>query len=126
MLFPNTAELLALTGCSDVDAAAAQVVGHGARVALKSGADGGILWDGMGRTTVTAPATDVVDTTGAGDSFDAGFISAMLEGLPGSTCLERAVLCGTLSTRSVGGSAAQATRADLEAESSSKAAPQDR
>ena len=56
---------------------------------------------------------DVVDTTGAGDSFDAGFISAMVEGLPGQRCLERAVLCGSLSTRSLGGTAAQATRADL-------------
>jgi ribokinase len=54
-----------------------------------------------------------VDTTGAGDSFDAGFISAMLEGLSGSECLERAVRCGTLSTRRVGGTAGQASRAEV-------------
>ena len=114
VLFPNTPELLALTGEADVDAAAARVVSAGCRVALKSGADGGIFWDATGvRVSVPAPRTEVVDTTGAGDSFDAGFISAMLDGLTDEQCLERAVRCGSLSTRAVGGTAAQATRADL-------------
>jgi sugar/nucleoside kinase (ribokinase family) len=63
---------------------------------------------------VAAPPTAPVDTTGAGDSFDAGFISGMLDGLSGEECLARAVLCGSLSTRAVGGTAAQATRAELE------------
>jgi ribokinase len=114
VLFPNTPELLALTGEADVDAAAAYVVSAGCRVALKNGADGGIFWDTTGvRVSVPAPRTEVVDTTGAGDSFDAGFISAMLDGLTDERCLERAVRCGSLSTRAVGGTAAQATRADL-------------
>ncbi|HVQ18849.1 MAG TPA: PfkB family carbohydrate kinase, partial [Actinomycetes bacterium] len=60
------------------------------------------------------PDVTAVDTTGAGDSFDAGFISAMVERLPGEECLARAVLCGSLSTRSVGGTAAQPTRAEVE------------
>lgn len=114
VLLPNAAELLALTGQFDVDSAASQVVSAGCQVALKNGADGGIFWDRSGaRTSTAAPATSVVDTTGAGDSFDAGFISAMLDGLAGPLCLERAVWCGSLSTRSVGGTASQATRADL-------------
>ena len=72
---------------SDLDAAAAHVVGLGCRVALKNGAEGGILWDRRTRRTVAVPAVDVVDTTGAGDSFDAGFISAMVEGLAGRVVL---------------------------------------
>lgn len=114
VLLPNAAELLALTGSTDLATAAGRVVETGCHVALKNGAEGGILWDGLpGGTEVRAPTTDVVDTTGAGDSFDAGFISAMLDGLTGAECLERAVRCGSLSTRSFGGTAAQATRADL-------------
>lgn len=123
VLLPNRAELLALTRSSDVDAAASHVVGLGCRVALKNGAEGGILWEGPVKTTVAAPDFDVVDTTGAGDSFDAGFISAMVEGLSGPLCLERAVLCGTLSTRSVGGTSAQASREELIAAARWRPAP---
>jgi ribokinase len=113
VLFPNAAELLAITDCPDVDTAAARVTELGCRVALKDGASGGTLWGGPTAITVPAPVTEVVDATGAGDSFDAGFISAMIEGLSDTRCLERAVRCGSLSTRSFGGTAAQARRADL-------------
>jgi ribokinase len=115
VLLPNAAELGALTGTPDLDDAARSVVGLGCAVALKSGASGGILWTGAEIITEPAPPVEAVDTTGAGDSFDAGFISAMIDGLPSRLCLQRAVLCGSLSTRSFGGTAAQATPADLEA-----------
>jgi ribokinase len=113
VLLPNAEELLALTGRSDLDDAARSVVGLGCAVALKNGASGGILWTATETMTEPAPQVDAVDTTGAGDSFDAGFISAMVEGLPIRLCIQRAVLCGSLSTRSFGGTAAQATCADL-------------
>lgn len=113
VVFPNTAELLAMTQAADVDSAADRIVGLGCRVALKDGASGGVLWEGPTVTRVAAPVTEVIDTTGAGDSFDAGFISGMVEQLSGAACLERAVRCGSLSTRAVGGTAAQARRADL-------------
>jgi ribokinase len=115
VLLPNTAELLALTDCADIDAAARSVVERGCSIALKNGAAGGVLFQDVGTAiTAQAPQVDVVDTTGAGDSFDAGYISALVEGLPGERCLQRAVLCGSLSTRSFGGTAAQARRADLD------------
>jgi ribokinase len=108
VLLPNAAELLALTSSDDLDAAAREVLGLGCRVALKDGAAGGVLWQ-TADTVVRVPAPEVtaLDTTGAGDSFDAGFISAMLEGLSPEDCLTRAVRCGSLSTRAVGGTAAQ-------------------
>jgi ribokinase len=113
VLLPNATELLALTGRPDLADAARSVVGLGCAVALKDGAGGAILWADTDTMTEPAPPVEAVDTTGAGDSFDAGFISAMVEGLPRRLCLQRAVLCGSLSTRSFGGTAAQATRADL-------------
>jgi ribokinase len=114
VLLPNAAELLAITGRGTVDDAASEVLRAGCTVALKDGAAGGALWEAPGVVTrVPAPAVTAVDTTGAGDSFDAGFISAMLDGLSPEERLTRAVWCGSLSTRAVGGTAAQASRADL-------------
>ena len=56
-----------------------------------------------------------VDATGAGDAFDAGFIAAWLEDRPLRGCLRFAAACGALSTRAVGGVAAQPTREEVEA-----------
>ena len=53
----------------------------------------------------------VVDTTGAGDSFDAGFVYGHLAGWPLERTLGIATACGACSTQAVGGTAAQA---DLE------------
>ena len=116
VLMPNATELLALTGESELPDAARIVLDRGCRVALKDGAAGGVLWESRDvvRRVPAPPITPVVDTTGAGDSFDAGFISGMVEGLSGEECLARAVLCGSLSTRAVGGTAAQPTRDEVD------------
>lgn len=49
-----------------------------------------------------APAINLVDTTGAGDAFDAGFIDAILDAASPEESLRRACICGALSTRSAG------------------------
>jgi sugar/nucleoside kinase (ribokinase family) len=62
-----------------------------------------------------APALELepVDTTGAGDAFDAGLIDALLDGAPLPQMLERACLCGGLSTRQAGALAALPDREEL-------------
>jgi sugar/nucleoside kinase (ribokinase family) len=50
-----------------------------------------------------------VDAVGAGDSFDAGFVAALLAGLALPEALELAAVCGALSTRAHGGTTAQPT-----------------
>ena len=100
----------------DRDEAARVVLDRGCQVALKDGADGGVLWQAPDLVTrVAAPYVAAIDTTGAGDSFDAGFISALVAGLPPEECLVRAVACGSLSTRAVGGTAGQPTLEELPA-----------
>jgi ribokinase len=114
VLLPNAAELLALARRTDLESAARFVLDLGCRVALKNGGEGGVLWEAPGDAVrVAAPPTSVVDTTGAGDSFDAGFISGLLDGLAAPECLVRAVHCGSLSTRAIGGTASQATREEV-------------
>lgn len=124
VFLPNTAELAAITGVDDHDEAVRRFTDDGATVALKNGAAGGIAWapDGL-RVSAPGIAVDVVDTTGAGDTFDAGFLSGWVEGAALDECLARAVAAGSLSTRGLGGTATQPTRAELDAVLSTQRGP---
>jgi sugar/nucleoside kinase (ribokinase family) len=116
VFLPNEAELLAVSGAGDVESAASLLLAGGTGVALKSGAAGGCWWGADGsRAVVTPPRVEVVDSTGAGDSFDAGFVSAWVEGRSPAECLERAVASGSQSTRGAGGTGAQPTRDEVAA-----------
>ncbi|HZD16755.1 MAG TPA: carbohydrate kinase family protein, partial [Actinomycetota bacterium] len=53
--------------------------------------------------------TQVVDTTGAGATFAAGFLAARLQGSSLERCLDLAVACAGLSTRALGGTVGQPT-----------------
>ncbi len=121
VLLPNAAELLALARSARVASEpvalerAARSLGSGrTTIALKAGADGGVVWTpDRQRFAVPVQPLPVVDTTGAGDSFNAGYLSGYVEGLTPADCLARAVAAGSLSTRAAGGTAAQPTRAEL-------------
>jgi ribokinase len=111
VLLPNAQEALALAGRQDgdVEAAAQQLARDGRLVVVKLGAEGALaIHDGE---TVRAAAThvDAVDGTGAGDSFDAGFLAGRLNGDDLVEALALGCACGALSTRRAGGTAAQPT-----------------
>jgi sugar/nucleoside kinase (ribokinase family) len=76
---------------------------------VKNGSRGAIAGEGDRLYRVDGMPTQAVDTTGAGDSFDAGFLAAWL----GDETIERALAvanaCGSLSTRAMGGVDAQPT-----------------
>jgi sugar/nucleoside kinase (ribokinase family) len=112
VFFPNSAEARALTGLDDVDVAAQALAERGAIVAVKLGQGGGLAIEGDDDVRSESIPIDVVDTTGAGDSFDAGFLAGRLAGWPLDRCLALAVACGSLSTRAQGGTTAQPTLDD--------------
>ena len=121
-MLPNAEEALRLAGREDgdVEAAARTLAARGPLVVVKLGADGALAVRGGETTRVPAPRIDVVDSTGAGDSFDAGFLAAWLGGeVAGGDRLEAALTlacaCGALSTRGAGGTAAQPTLAEARA-----------
>jgi sugar/nucleoside kinase (ribokinase family) len=82
-------------------------------VGLKLGGRGAaLLWRRRQFLTDAFPVK-TLDTTGAGDCFDAGFIFAQLRGDKPQHCLEVANICGALSTRALGGIAGAPTLEEL-------------
>lgn len=81
LLLPNLDEGRALTGLEEPEAVAAALTAHAPLVALKLAADGALVARRGGPVErVAAPSVVVVDPTGAGDAFAAGFLAALLTG----------------------------------------------
>jgi sugar/nucleoside kinase (ribokinase family) len=94
-----------------VEDAARLLAAIGPTVVVKCGAAGAVVArpDGT-RLSVGAPAVVPVETTGAGDGFDAGLLVGLLDGLPLEHALRLASACGALATSAVGGTAGQPDR----------------
>jgi sugar/nucleoside kinase (ribokinase family) len=109
VFLPNSAEARGITGIDDIDVVAETLSEHGSLVAVKFGQGGGLAVADGRLVHVESVPVEVVDTTGAGDSFDAGFLAGYLHGWPIERCLRLAVACGSLSTRAAGGTGSQPT-----------------
>lgn len=115
VFLPNEAELAAISGSSDVETGLRALDnGHTLTVA-KLGRDGCATLCGNSLLTVPAVPVREVDTTGAGDSFNAGFLHARLRGMVLEDCLRCGVICGGLSTEAPGGTAGQPRWDDVQA-----------
>lgn len=101
LLLPNTDELVALTGSADPAAAAGLLDTVGA-VAVTAGLGGASWVDGAGVVSVPAEETECVDSTGAGDAFDAGVLSARLHGKSIVDSLRAGVRLGARAVSRVG------------------------
>ncbi len=118
VFFPNETEARRIARRDDVEEAARALATEGSTgrsdggpiVAVKLGAAGALACrvDGP-MVRVPAMLVEPLDTTGAGDSFDAGFLRAWLDGGSLRESLELGVVCGGLSTRAAGGVDGQAT-----------------
>lgn len=112
VFLPNAAELLAITRTTEIEAGLAALRERVGTLAVKLGADGSRAMRGPLEAHAGIVPVELVDTTGAGDSFDAGFIYGYLAGWDLVRTLRLAAACGSLSTRAAGGTAAQPTLAE--------------
>ena len=72
------------------------------RIVLKLGAKGSLYKD-IEHCILLPPSNgEVIDTTGAGDNYVAGFLSGVLDGQPVEECLNRAFLASSIAIRSLG------------------------
>jgi len=125
IFLPNEKEATLISGESDPLAAAHALVERAAAagrdddagpltVVVKLGADGALAVRADEALRVPADKVQVVDSTGAGDGFNAGFIFGFLDGRPLGECLALGVACGSLSVRAIGGVDGQATLEEAE------------
>jgi sugar/nucleoside kinase (ribokinase family) len=103
LFLPNAAEAKRITREDDVEEALARLAGRAGTVAVKLGDGGGVARRGDQIVRLPGIEVDVVDTTGAGDAFDAGFVFGVVRGWPLEGALGLANACGALSCRAVGG-----------------------
>ena len=105
LFLPNQAEMGALAGVPETDhaGAAAALAQAGPCVAVKCGGDGAIAFDRGIMAQIAAPEVRVVDTTGAGDAFNAGFLDAWLARQDLAACLCKGVDCGSRAVTHAGG-----------------------
>jgi ribokinase len=108
VFLPNEAEALAIAGESDFRKAGTKLASRGPLVVIKRGKEGAVAFkeDQSWQTRLadrTPESINIVDTIGAGDNFDAGFIRAWLLGRKIDECLSLACRCAIASLGSEGG-----------------------
>lgn len=102
-LFPNAEEAALLTGEDDPDRQMAALAGLYGTIVIKRGALGAMLGS-RGKVPFALPGreVEVIDTTGAGDAFLAGFLAAHLRGEDEVRCLECGIEAGAVAVARVG------------------------
>lgn len=109
VFLPNEKEARSLSGEEKIDAAA-DILGRKVEtLAIKLGSEGALGIRNSEKVQVTSIAVNLIDTVGAGDSFDAGFLYGYLNGWSLEKSLQLGCVCGGLSTQRAGGTDGQPT-----------------
>lgn len=103
LFLPNDQEACHITGKNNVESALEVLAKRVPLVAVKCGQRGAIVQRGGMRWSVPAESVTPVDTIGAGDSFNAGFLQAYLRGDEPDVCARFANQVAALSTQRPGG-----------------------
>jgi sugar/nucleoside kinase (ribokinase family) len=101
--FPNWTEARAITGATRLEAALEALAEWVEMPVVKLGGRGAAAWDHGSVVRSAAPKVRMVDSTGAGDAFNGGFLYGYLRGLPVARCLELGNFCGARAATAPGG-----------------------
>lgn len=115
LFLPNEVELEGLTGTRDVEQALRMLDNGRTLTVAKLGREGCATLENGKLVRMPAFPVQPVDTTGAGDSFNAGFLHQWLRKAPLGEALRFAAACGAISTQGAGGTTAQATEEQAKA-----------
>ncbi len=103
VFLPNEDEACRITGKPHVESAIAALAARIPLVAVKCGARGALVQKGIQRWLVPSQPVSPIDTIGAGDSFNAGFLMAYLRDEPPEACAAFGNRTAALSTLNHGG-----------------------
>ncbi len=109
IFLPNTQEIKRLTGMSDLDLAIRKLGELCPLVVVKDGSNGAYAYTHNTIIHIPAIEIDPIDTTGAGDTFNSGFLRAWLDGMSIEMCLKWGNITGGLSTTELGGTTRRIT-----------------
>ena len=109
VFLPNEREALSLSEEADIYAAAERLGRKVDTLGIKLGSQGALGVRSSEKARVVSVPVQVVDTVGAGDSFDSGFLYGYLNGWSLEKSLRLACVCGGLSTQCAGGTEGQPT-----------------
>jgi sugar/nucleoside kinase (ribokinase family) len=115
VFLPNERELMRVAKTEDFETALARIAAEVPLVVVKMGEQGAIAQRGQERASCPALKVDFVDPVGAGDSFDAGFLSRYVRGADLQSCLKSGNVAGALSTTQPGGTEAFRDRQNAQA-----------
>ena len=106
VFLPNDAEARLIAGTDDLGEALDRLAARAGAVVVTCGADGVVAARGDERLALPTVPVMPVDAVGAGDSFNAGFLSRFVAGAPFEACLHAGLVAGAFSTTAGGGTAA--------------------
>jgi sugar/nucleoside kinase (ribokinase family) len=109
VFLPNEKEAVSLSGESDIHLAVNRLWSKVETLVVKLGTEGALGVREGARVRVASIPIEVMDTVGAGDSFDAGFLYGYLNQWNLEKSLRLACVCGALSTKRAGGTDGQPT-----------------
>lgn len=115
LFLPNEQEARAITRTTTLEDALATLAATIPLVVIKNGAEGAVCRRSDQIVRDPGFSMSVVDATGAGDSFNGGFLYGWLHGWALADSVALGCACGSLSTQAAGGTAAQPTLAQAQA-----------
>lgn len=116
IFMPSRSELCYMMGEDDTETALHKALGRmsGGTIVMKNSAEGVLARSETQSITVPALPVTPIDTTGAGDAFDAGFIYGLVNDYSLEDCCRYGAVCGALATTAVGGATGTPTHEEVE------------